>query len=71
MLSSQRPLPVEIDAARYLSATTWVKAVSYEPHLHEWVTMERPDAGDSADPPKLKIGRAYWVWTREAGTIVP
>ena len=71
VLSSQRPLPVEIDAARYLSATAWVKAVSYEPHLHEWVTMERPAAGDSADPPKLKIGRAYWVWTREAGTIVP
>ena len=71
VLSSRRPPPVEIDAARYLSATDWVKAVSYEPHSNEWVTIERPAAGDSADPPKLKIGRAYWVWTREAGTIVP
>jgi predicted oxidoreductase (fatty acid repression mutant protein) len=66
VLSNASP-PVPIVADEYLSATEWVKALTYDPLTRVWLTIE---AGD-VQKPKLKVGRAYWVWTREEGTIVP
>ncbi len=56
-----------VPADQYFSGIMWSAALTWNPANNRW-DKEIPEA---APADNVLVGRGYWVWANEAGTIVP
>ena len=67
----------EISAAAYFAGVEWSLAYTYNAEEARWVRIPNipPPAEGAKDPEgvvrNVEVGKGYWLWATEAGTIVP
>jgi hypothetical protein len=66
-------VPTGVDKDGYLWGIDWVKAKGWDATNEEWddVVPDTSAAPTITDGTELKIGKGYWLYSNEAGVIVP
>jgi hypothetical protein len=66
-------VPAGVDKDGYLWGIDWVKAKGWDATNEEWddVVPDTAAAPNITNGDELKIGKGYWLYSNEAGVIVP
>lgn len=67
----QRSVGTTIDSAAYLTSISWKVAYTYDPADTTNGPWVRILPSTSSATSNVKIGKGYWVWATEVGTLVP